>query len=120
MKKRNYLLHVNFSAEEAEKLKTNATACGLTQSEFMRMLIAGKAPKQNPDPRFWIVIRQLCGIHDSLKSIADVGNPPEAAEDARRMQRQVAEFVLDLQARFTLPDKLKGVDEYGDNENMGD
>ena len=120
MRKREHLIHMNFSAEEAEKLKTNAAACGLTQSEFIRMLISGKAPKEKPDSRFWIVIRQLCDMHDSLKSIADVGNPPDAAAEARCMQQQVAEFALELQARYTLPDRLKGVDDYCDNENLGD
>lgn len=52
-------IKVRLTEEENEKLKRCAEACGLSQSEFIRQLCIGKAPKPKPTKEFWKLLNTL-------------------------------------------------------------
>ena len=60
-------IKVRLSEEENEKLKRCASACGLSQSSFIRQLCKGKAPKPQPKKEFWELLEALYnGYNESM------------------------------------------------------
>ena len=84
-------IKVRLSEEENEKLKRCAAACGLSQSEFIRQLCKGKAPKPQPQKEFWKLLEALYSVHNSFKSCAKF--EPSALEICKGIER----LILDLQ-----------------------
>ena len=84
-------IKVRLSEEESEKLKHCAAACGLSQSEFIRQLCKGKAPKPQPQKEFWEVLEALYSVHNSFKSCAKF--EPSALE----ICKEIEHLILDLQ-----------------------
>ena len=84
-------IKVRLSEEENEKLKRCSAACGLSQTEFMRQLCKGKAPKPQPKKEFWEVLEALYAVHNSFKSCAKF--EPSALEICKEIEC----LILDLQ-----------------------
>ena len=84
-------IKVCLSEEENEKLKRCSAACGLSQTEFMRQLCKGKAPKPQPKKEFWEVLEALYAVHNSFKSCAKF--EPSALEICKEIEC----LILDLQ-----------------------
>jgi len=103
MRTRNNFIKVYLAEDESERLKAYATACGLTQSTLIRMLIQGRIPKPLPPESFWAVLGELYVVHVSLQDI-----------DRRR---ELEALILRLQAAVTLPGKAVA---HGNHKNMGD
>ena len=59
-----------YPKRENEKLKRCAAACGLSQSEIIRQLCKGKAPKPQPQKELWKLLEALYSVHNSFKSCA--------------------------------------------------
>ena len=55
--------------KEKEKLRKDAKLCGLTMSEYIRQLIAGREPNALPDHAFWDNMDKLYRIHDDIKKL---------------------------------------------------
>ena len=88
-------IKVRLSEEENEKLKRCSAACGLSQSEFIRQLCKGKAPKPQPQKEFWEVLEALYAVHNSFKSCAKF--EPSALEICKGIEC----LILDLQEAKT-------------------
>ena len=88
---RKVRIKVRLSEEESEKLKRCASACGLSQSAFIRQLCKGKAPKPQPKKEFWEVLEALYAVHNSFKSCAKF--EPSALEICKEIEC----LILDLQ-----------------------
>ena len=114
MKTRNNLIKVRLTEDEAERIKSYADICGLTQSALTRMIIMGRRSKPKPPESFWMMLNEIYSIHNSFKVIADSG--ASGSEIAREHQKETADFILQLQAAVTLPERIR----YGDNKNSGD
>ena len=84
-------IKVRLSEEENEKLERCSALCGLSQSEFIRQLCKGKAPKPQPQKEFWEVLEALYSVHNSFKSCAKF--EPSALEICKEIER----LILDLQ-----------------------
>ena len=113
MKTRNNLIGVRLSEEESKRFNAYAEQCGLTQSTLMRLLHKGQMPKPIPPESFWLMLDEIYSIYNSFKTIADIGVP--GSEIAREQQKETADFILQLQAAVTLPERIL----YGDNKNSG-
>ena len=64
------VITVRLTEEEKQKLEYCSNLCGLSQSEFIRQLCKGKAPKPQPQKEFWEVLEALYSVHNSFKSCA--------------------------------------------------
>ena len=83
-------IKVRLSEEENEKLKRCAAACGLSQSEIIRQLCKGKAPKPQPQKEFWEVLEALYSVHNSFKSCAKF--EPSALEICKEIECLILEL----------------------------
>ena len=84
-------IKVRLTEGENEKLKRCAAACGLSQSEFIRQLCKGKAPKPQPQKEFWEVIEALYDVHNGFQKCAKY--EPSALEICKEIEC----LILDLQ-----------------------
>ena len=82
---------VRLSEEENEKLKHCSSACGLSQSAFIRQLCKGKAPKPQPQKEFWEVLEAVYAVHSGFKRCAKF--EPSALE----ICKEIEGLILDLQ-----------------------
>jgi len=103
MKTKDVLLRARVTKDEAERLKIAAKRCGVTQSEYLRMLLKGRQPKPAPPETFWKHINVLGNIYCGLRNIAYSGG--EDSEYAHELQDTLEKEILRLQAAVTLPGK---------------
>ena len=115
METKNVLLKVRVTESESKHVNAAAHHCGLTQSAYIRMILAGRQPKPIPPPVFWEHMDILYIIHNGLRNIANSGG--EDSELARELQESLQREILRVQTAFTLPERS---DRYGDNKAMGD
>ena len=85
------VITVRLTEEEKQKLEYCSNLCGLSQSEFIRQLCKGKAPKPQPQKEFWKLLEVLYSVHNSFKSCAKF--EPSALEICKGIER----LILDLQ-----------------------
>lgn len=85
------VITVRLTEEEKQKLEYCSNLCGLSQSDFIRQLCKGKAPKPQPKKEFWEVLEALYAVHNSFKSCAKF--EPSALEICKEIEC----LILDLQ-----------------------
>lgn len=85
------VITVRLTEEEKQKLEYCSNLCGLSQSEFIRQLCKGKAPKPQPQKEFWKLLEALYSVHNSFKSCAKF--EPSALE----ICKEIEGLILDLQ-----------------------
>ena len=111
-------IQINFrvNAEEQELLQQNAKKCGLSIAKYLRFLIRGYIPKEQPPVDYKTLIRELHAIGNSMNQIAARANTTgfflkeQYAENVQNLNAAV----LEIQKSVTLPEKL-----YGDDKDMG-
>ena len=59
---------------EKAKLKSNAKKVGLNESAYLRSLIMGYKPKEQPSDKFYEDMKQLRGISININQIARKAN----------------------------------------------
>ncbi len=84
-------IKVRLTEGENEKLKRCAAACGLSQSEFIRQLCKGKAPKPQPQKEFWEVIEALYDVHNGFQKCS------KYELSALAICKEIECLILDLQ-----------------------
>lgn len=85
------VITVRLSEEEKQKLERCANLCGLSQSEFIRQLCAGKTPKAKPPREFWELLNALYSVHNAFKKCA-IYEP-----SALTICKEIEYLILDLQ-----------------------
>ena len=88
---RKVRIKVRLSEEEHEKLKHCASACGLSQSAFIRQLCKGKAPKPQPQKEFWELLNALYDVHNGFQKCA------KYEPSALNICKEIECLILDLQ-----------------------
>ena len=73
MRKRNHNLTVRLSDKELGQLEKNISRCGLTKSAYIRMAVCGYVPKEQPDPDYFKMMRELNAIENNLNQISKNG-----------------------------------------------
>lgn len=84
-------IKVRLSEAENEKLERCSALCGLSQSEFIRQLCKGKAPKPQPQKEFGELLEALYNVHNGFQSC--VKYEPSALE----ICKEIESLILDLQ-----------------------
>ena len=84
------VITVRLTEEEKQKLEYCSNLCGLSQSEFIRQLCKGKAPKPQPQKEFWKLLEALYSVHNSFKSCAKF--EPSALEICKEIECLILEL----------------------------
>ena len=85
------VITVRLTEEEKQKLEYCSNLCGLSQSEFIRQLCKGKAPKPQPQKGFWELLNALYDVHNSFQKCSKY--EPSALE----ICKEIEGLILDLQ-----------------------
>jgi len=107
-RKRNMQIILRLNSAEREELRRNVKKTGLSQSTYLRMLIHGYRPREQPPMEYHRLMRELYAIGTNLNQIAARANATGhiLAEEYERNYRQMMERVLEIQAGMTLPEKM--------------
>ena len=85
MNEEPYKICLRLSTNEAQKLITNAKACGLTRTAYLRRLLNGYDLKPRPSAELEALRTEIHQIGNNINQIARSVNAGIAtAEDARR------------------------------------
>ena len=117
MKKREEKIRksIRLSDEEAADLKKKSELCGLSETEFIRQLIHGQAPKPLPEDRFWDKMNELYECHSRLKLRADqYKNDPELHQFYSERADELQDLVIKIIERFTQPVPISEIKLFDD------
>lgn len=116
MLKRNNQILFRVNDEEHELLKRNAKKCGLSVARYLRFLIRGYVPKEQPSADYKKLIRELHAIGNSMNQIAARANATGffLKEEYAKNAQELKAAILDIQKAVLLPEKM-----HGDDEDMG-
>lgn len=98
MTRRNHDLHLRLNDEEYDKLNTLVTKSGLSREAYLRQIISGLQPRNQPPRDFHLMMRQLYHCGNALNQIArkahalnvvDAQKYDEAVEQYRETVRQL-------------------------------
>ncbi len=109
MRKRNIKKNFWLSWEENEILKRKAKRSGKSEADFVRCLITDIVLKEQPDERFYEVLKQLRMIGNNLNQIAHRANMDKGFIDHLKYQKEAEkwnQFILDVKHEF-LGTKIK-------------
>ncbi len=94
--------------EENDLLQNVSERTCLTESEYLRMLLHNRIPKEKPDAEFYKVMNQISEFSEELQMLAEklkkVGTRDEniLQEEIRRWHQ----FQLAIEERFLAPEKV--------------
>ena len=70
MRSRNVHVQLWLNRKEAATLTRSAKVCGITQSAYLRHLITGFVPREQPSPDYYAFMRSLYSLTNNLNQIA--------------------------------------------------
>ena len=96
--KKNFYLN----EEENTRLKNNCEKTGLSESSYLRALIMGYKPIEQPNENVFEMIKQLRGIGIKLNQIARQANYLEYidAPNYKRTVEKLEEFMNEFRSKF--------------------
>ncbi|MBQ9270156.1 MAG: plasmid mobilization relaxosome protein MobC [Oscillospiraceae bacterium] len=103
MTRRNHDLHLRLNDEEFHKLDTLVTKSGLSREAYLRQIISGLQPRNQPPKDYHLMMRQLYHCGNALNQIArkahalnmvDVQKYDEAVEQYRETVRNINHEVI--------------------------
>ena len=96
--KKNFYLN----EEENTRLKNNCEKTGLSESSYLRALIMGYKPIEQPSENIFEIIKQLRGIGTNLNQIARQANYLEYidAPNYKRTAEKLEEFMNEFRSKF--------------------
>jgi hypothetical protein len=95
-----------FTKPEAQDLQKKAKRTCLTEAALVRLLLKGYEPREQPDARFYDVMRELSAIGRNIDQLAVKANAlgfvdaPVLAKEAERWHK----FQADVERTFLCPD----------------
>lgn len=107
---RKHEIHVYMDDNEYADLQRKSQITGLPKSTLIRFLIRGYAPREKPDDRFYVVMRQLIGIGNNLQQICRKANALNFI-DAPALEKEAVkwnDFWLEIRQRYLDPEKNNG------------
>ncbi len=105
--KRNIEKHILMNKAEAQDLQKKAKKACLSEAGLIRLLIKGYEPKEQPDERFYDVMRQLSSIGNNINQLAAQANTlgfvdaPKLKKEAERWHK----FQADIERQFLRPER---------------
>ncbi len=108
MRKRTVNKHIWLSQAEADALRANARRCGLTESNYLRLLILRYLPHQKPDERFYKEMRCLYRVAGDIYQQAVRANSSGVADADKltRLSHQLATATLTVERAALRPTRL--------------
>ena len=108
MRNRTIKLQIWLNREESETLKRKAKKCRLSQSAYIRSLLAGYIPRESPPLEYYSLIRQLRAIGNNINQIATVANTTGQIDCMAYQQNTSTLYrtILKIQEAVLLPDKV--------------
>ena len=94
---------------ENEMLNKFADMTCLTESEYIRMLIRNRIPKEKPGDEFYIAMNQLSQFSEQLQKFTNRLKEGQTL-DADILQEEIQKwhgFQLDIEARFLAPEEAE-------------
>ena len=119
MRNRNIKINIFLNEEENKIFNEKVKKSGLNKSEFFRKIILDYKLKEQPDERFYEILKQLRGMANNLNQMARVYNFNEGYVPDYHIEslfKDVKNLILDLQDKYILPEK-KGVSN-GNNKTL--
>lgn len=104
MRTRNNLIQIWLSDDELQELNTKVEKCGLSRAAFLRQLIRGFTPKEQPPLDYYSMMRQLYYCGNNLNQIArkanalnviDAQHYEEVVRLFRKTVMKISEVVVD-------------------------
>lgn len=108
MQVRNKSFHIRLTEKEYELLCKRAKQTGLFKSTYIRFMIKGCCPKERPDDRFYVVMRQLAGLSNNCRQLAAKANTLGFI-DAPMYKQEVekwANFRMEIMNYYLTPDPV--------------
>ena len=100
MNEEPYKICLRLNADEAQKLITNAKACGLTRTAYLRRLLNGYDLKPRPSTELEALRTEIHQIGNNINQLARKANAGFASRDevtrALRMLDRVYELMYQL------------------------
>jgi len=109
MQRRNNQIIIRLDDDELAKFKRRVAKSGLSQSAYIRFLIGGLAPQDQPPPDYHAMMRELADIGETLTRIAVAAykmhhiNTEAYAECALRLDNTI----LKIMEAVTLPRRME-------------
>lgn len=87
---------------EKAKLKSNAKKVGLNESAYLRSLIMGYKPKEQPSDKFYEDMKQLRGISININQIARKANSLGIVDAPfyRKTYQKLNEFMQQIKRKY--------------------
>lgn len=99
--------HILLNREEAQDLQKKAKKACLSEGALLRLLLKGYSPKEQPDERFYDVMRELSSIGNNINQLAAKANSlgfvdaVQLSKEAERWHK----FQADIEREFLRPEK---------------
>lgn len=99
--------HILLNRTEAQDLQKKAKKACLSEGALIRLLLKGYAPKEQPDERFYDVMRELSAIGNNINQLAVKANSlgfvdaVQLSKEAERWHK----FQADIEREFLRPKK---------------
>ena len=108
MIKRNIKITFRLNAKEHQRLKKSVKKTGLSQETYIRTLLDGYTPKEQPPPDYYSMMRELHAIGNRMNQIAARANATGffLAEEYAANVRELNAALLKIQAAVVLPEMM--------------
>lgn len=99
--------HILLNREEAQDLQKKAKKACLSEGALIRLLLKGYSPREQPDERFYDVMRELSSIGNNINQLSAKANSlgfvdaVQLSKEAERWHR----FQADIEREFLRPEK---------------
>ena len=108
MRSRNVHVQLWLNRKEAATLARSAKVCGITQSAYLRYLIMGFVPREQPSPDYYTFMRSLYSLANNLNQIAQKAHVLNVIDAQRydRYARMAEELVREITHAMIEPRKM--------------
>ena len=108
MRSRNEHVQLWLNRKEAATLARRAKACGITQSAYLRHLIMGFVPREQPSPDYYAFMRSLYSLANNLNQIAQKAHVLNVIDAQRydRYARMTEDLVREITRAMIEPRKM--------------
>lgn len=107
MRKRNIQLKIWVSAKEQQDIRKHVKKAGYSTGTYIRTLLDGYTPKEQPPPDYYSMMRELHAIGNRMNQIAARANATGffLAKDYAENVKELNKAILKIQASVTLPER---------------
>lgn len=107
MRNRDHQINIRLSAPEINKLTHNAKKANLSVSAYLRSLIEGNSPKENPPLAYYQLMDRLEKINGQFQLFTDLSRKDESLNVLDKNMLEYRKLLLEIQAAVLLPEKVK-------------